>query len=50
MFNWDNRPLDDIGIPGRINRFQIGYANGVQSGLDDTHAIRIRRISWRIWG
>ena len=36
MFNWDNRPLDDIGIPGRINRFQIGYANGVQSGLDDT--------------
>jgi len=36
LLNWDNRPLDGIGIPGRINRFQIAMANGVQSGLDDT--------------
>ena len=35
LLNWDNRPLDDIGIPGRISRFQIGMAS-VQSGLDDT--------------
>jgi hypothetical protein len=36
IFNWDNRPLDSIGIPGRINRLQIGMLSGVQSGLDDT--------------
>jgi hypothetical protein len=25
--NWDNKPLDAIGIPGRINRFQFAMAN-----------------------
>ena len=35
LLNWDNRPLDAIGIPGRISRLQIGMAS-VQSGADDT--------------
>jgi hypothetical protein len=35
LLNWDGRPLDSIGIPGRINRLQIGMAS-VASGLDDT--------------
>jgi hypothetical protein len=36
IFNWDNRPLDSIGIPGRINRLQLGMLSGVRSGADDT--------------
>ena len=40
IFNWDNKPLDAIGIPGRINRFQLAMANvgegddGIQSFTD----------------
>lgn len=40
LFNWDNKPLDSIGIPGRINRLQLGMANvgegddGIQSFTD----------------
>jgi len=40
ILNWDNRPLESIGIPGRINRFQLGMANvgegddGIQSFTD----------------
>ena len=26
VFNWDDRPLTAIGIPGRISRFQLAYA------------------------
>jgi hypothetical protein len=26
VLNWDNKPLDAIGIPGRINRFQLAMA------------------------
>jgi hypothetical protein len=26
VFNWDDRALDGIGIPGRISRFQLAYA------------------------
>ncbi len=33
VLNWDNRPLDAIGIPGRINRFQVAMAN-VKEGDD----------------
>jgi len=31
VLNWDDRPLDAIGIPGRINRFQVAMAS-VQNG------------------
>ena len=40
VFNWDNRPLDGIGIPGRINRFELAMASvgegddGLQSFTD----------------
>ena len=40
LLNWDNKPLDGIGIPGRINRLQLGMANvgegddGIQSFTD----------------
>jgi len=40
LFNWDNKPLESIGIPGRINRFQLGMASvgegddGIQSFTD----------------
>lgn len=27
LLNWDNKPLDGIGIPGRINRLQLGMAS-----------------------
>jgi hypothetical protein len=27
LINWDNKPLDSIGIPGRINRFQLAMAS-----------------------
>ncbi len=27
VLNWDNKPLDAIGIPGRINRFQLAMAS-----------------------
>jgi hypothetical protein len=27
VLNWDNKPLNGIGIPGRINRFQLGMAS-----------------------
>jgi hypothetical protein len=27
VFNWDDRSLSGIGIPGRINRFQLSMAN-----------------------
>lgn len=27
VLNWDNKPLDSIGIPGRINRFQLAMAS-----------------------
>ena len=26
VFNWDDRSLSGIGIPGRISRFQLAYA------------------------
>jgi hypothetical protein len=40
VLNWDNKPLDSIGIPGRINRFQLAMASvgegddGIQSFTD----------------
>jgi hypothetical protein len=40
VLNWDNRPLDGIGIPGRINRFELAMASvgegddGLQSFTD----------------
>jgi hypothetical protein len=40
LLNWDNKPLDSIGIPGRINRLQIGMVSvgegddGIQSFTD----------------
>ena len=40
VFNWDNRSLSSIGIPGRISRFQLSMANiaegddGLQSFTD----------------
>jgi hypothetical protein len=27
VFNWDDRSLDGIGVPGRIGRFQVAYAS-----------------------
>jgi hypothetical protein len=27
VLNWDNKPLDSIGIPGRINRLQLAMAS-----------------------
>ncbi len=27
VLNWDNRPLDGIGIPGRINRFELAMGS-----------------------
>jgi len=40
VLNWDNKPLDSIGIPGRINRLQLAMASvgegddGLQSFTD----------------
>ncbi|HEX9455520.1 MAG TPA: hypothetical protein VGA27_14195, partial [Candidatus Binatia bacterium] len=40
VLNWDNKPLDAIGIPGRINRLQFAMAavgegdDGIQSFTD----------------
>jgi hypothetical protein len=40
LLNWDNKPLDSIRIPGRINRLQLGMASvgegddGIQSFTD----------------
>ena len=35
ILNWDDRSLSDIGIPGRIGRFQLGMANFAE-GDDNT--------------
>jgi hypothetical protein len=37
VWNWDNKPLDGIGIPGRINRFQLAMAS-VGEGDDGTES------------
>jgi hypothetical protein len=42
VLNWDNRPLDAIGIPGRINRFQVAMAS-VQDGDDGLSSFTNRK-------
>src|SRR5215471_13085296 len=42
VLNWDDRPLDAIGIPGRINRFQVAMAS-VQNGDDGLSSFTARK-------
>ena len=42
VLNWDDRPLDAIGIPGRINRFQVAMAS-VQNGDDGLSSFTSRK-------
>ncbi len=42
VFNWDDRSLDGIGIPGRISRFQLAYAIPGK-GSDNTFMFTDRR-------
>ena len=42
VLNWDNKPLDGIGIPGRINRFQVAMAS-VAEGDDGLSSFTDRK-------
>ncbi|HMF49512.1 MAG TPA: hypothetical protein VK603_12760, partial [Candidatus Saccharimonadales bacterium] len=42
VFNWDDRSLSDIGIPGRITRLQLAYATPGK-GSDNTFLFTDRR-------
>jgi len=42
VLNWDNKPLDQIGIPGRINRLQFAMA-GVGEGDDGVQSFTDRK-------
>jgi hypothetical protein len=42
LLNWDSRPLDAIGIPGRIGRLQLGMAS-VREGDDNLSSMTDRK-------
>ena len=42
VFNWDDRSLSGIGIPGRITRFQLAYATPGK-GSDNTFLFTDKR-------
>jgi hypothetical protein len=42
LFNWDDRALSDIGIPGRIGRFQLGMAT-IREGDDNLSSFTDRK-------
>ncbi len=42
VMNWDNKPLDGVGIPGRINRLQFAMA-AVGEGDDGTQSFTDRK-------
>ena len=42
VLNWDDRSLSDIGIPGRIGRFQIGMS-AIGEGDDGTQSLTDRK-------
>jgi hypothetical protein len=44
VLNWDDRPLNFLGIPGRINRFQVALAS-VQDGDDGLSSFTDRKDS-----
>ena len=43
VFNWDDRSLSGVGIPGRVRRFQIATVNGVGRGSDNVQTFTSKR-------